>query len=298
MFFYKAYGLTICSEIDLPELNNEGLGTDVVITFGNINSTCENFEERDFGGDSKVRISDKYIYYLLDDMDICRINQGKEIVINQDTELDKSFLRVIILGPVLSILLHQRDNLVLHAGAVNINGGAVAFLGNNGSGKSTSIFALYNKGYPFVTDDSLPVTFNESDSPVVIPSYSRLKLRPDIITGLQGNLNIVSKTHKYSQKYSYYAKNNFSHNQLPLKKIYIIEKGEYWDLKSLKPTDSLIRLIKSSYCYGIFNKAEVSKNLINCSKIVKNLPIKLLKTHHSLEQLPELIKIIEQDNQN
>lgn len=298
MFFYKAYGLSISSEMHLPELSSNDLGKDVFITFGNVEPPEINIEERYFGGNSTVRFTSKGAYLFLDQIYICRISLGKEIVINPNTKLDESFLRVIILGPALSILLHQRGNLILHASAININGRAVAFLGNNGCGKSTSLIALHKNGYPIVTDDILPVKFNNEGLPIVTPSYSRMKLRSDVMNYMQGDIDFIPKTHVYSDKYYYFTENNFSHKQLPLKKIYIIQKGEEWSLNSLNPNESLMKLVKSSYCYGISSKEEIVKNLNECSKLVNNLPIKLLKIPQSLEQLPELIKIIENDNSN
>jgi hypothetical protein len=115
---------------------------------------------------------------------------------------------------------------------------------------------------------------------------------------LHGNLDSTLKTHIYSEKYSYSADDNFSYKELYLKKIYIIEKGERTGFNSLNHMESLMKLIESSYCYEIFNKNDLAENMLKCSKIVSNVPIKVLKVKHSLSQLSELSKIIENDNLN
>ena len=61
----------------------------------------------------------------------------------------------------MGILLHQRGRMVLHASAVNINDGAVAFMGHNGAGKSTTTFSFMASGYPLVADDILSLEFRE-----------------------------------------------------------------------------------------------------------------------------------------
>lgn len=294
MNFYVAYNLNICSEILLPELIGGGRGDDVAIIFRNI-APSKYLEEHDFSAAFKVKISNKSTYLFLDDVVICKITSGNEIVINPKTGLDEGYLRIIILGPALTIVLHQRKNLIIHGSAVNINGNAVAFLGTNGRGKSTTLFALYKSGYPLVTDDILSVECNDNCAPTVDPSYPRLKLRQDTMNFMQEDLDLTPKTHIYSEKYSYYVE-NFSNRKLFLNKIYVVEKGPECKLETLAPRESLMELIKSSYCYEIFSKDEITENLMSCSMVVDNTEIKLLKISHSFKELPNLIKIIEEDN--
>ena len=171
----------------------------------------------------------------------------------------------------------------------------VAFLGTNGRGKSTTLFALYKSGYPLVTDDILCVDCNDNHTPTVDPSYPRLKLRQDTMSFMDENLDSTPKTHIYSEKYSYLTE-NFSTDKLFLNKIYFVEKGPKCELESLNPRESLMELIKSSYCYEIFTKDEITENLMSCSRVVDNTEIKRLKISHSYTELPNLIKIIEEDN--
>ena len=81
-----------------------------------------------------------------------------------------------------------------------------------------------------------------------------------------------------------------------LNKIYVVEKDQECKLEKLSPREALMELIKSSYCYEIFSKDEITENLMSCSKLVDNTEIKRLKIAHSFKELPKLIKIIEEDN--
>ena len=65
-------------------------------------------------------------------------------------------LRTFLLGPALAVLLHQRGRLVLHAGAVAVNGRVAAFLGGPSWGKSTTTAALDRRGHGIMADDVDP----------------------------------------------------------------------------------------------------------------------------------------------
>jgi hypothetical protein len=86
--------------------------------------------------------------------DIARflLNDGSEIVVASESEASDADIPVFILGTVFGILLHQREQIVLHASAVRVNGKAVLFCGSSNAGKSTLAAALAQRGYPLVTD--------------------------------------------------------------------------------------------------------------------------------------------------
>ena len=154
---------------------------------------------------------------------------------------------------------------------------------------------MYKKGYPLLSDDLLSIKITNENEQIVYPGSKRIKLLPESINHSQENLNTLLKTHKYSHKYSYYAKNNFSSVSLPLKKIYVLEKSDKFDLKFLNPTESLMKLVENSYNYKVFNAKERAENLQHCSKIVEKVIIKHLKIEKSLHKIGKLIKIIEND---
>jgi len=83
---------------------------------------------------------------------------------------------IFILGTAFGILLHQREQVVLHASAVRVNGKAILFCGPSGAGKSTLAAALAQRGFPLVADDLCAITLAAGAAPMVQPDGRHLKL--------------------------------------------------------------------------------------------------------------------------
>lgn len=71
---------------------------------------------------------------------------------------DLSLLSVLVAGTALAILLALRGVTVLHASAVQVDQGAVAFIGGSGMGKSTLATLCCSRGARLITDDLLRLT--------------------------------------------------------------------------------------------------------------------------------------------
>jgi hypothetical protein len=56
-----------------------------------------------------------------------------------------------------------------------------------------------------------------------------------------------------------------------------------------------MEIVKSSYCYPIFDNDKVSENLNQCAKILKKVPVKVLKIKKSFANIPKIVEIVEKD---
>ncbi len=96
-------------------------------------------------------------------------------------------LRHLLLDQVLPRVLAHRGRLVLHAGAVEVAGRAVALIGETGRGKSTLVASLHTAGHPALTDDGLVVSDGGGELRA-LPLYAGLRLWPSSIAGLEAAL--------------------------------------------------------------------------------------------------------------
>jgi hypothetical protein len=172
--FYRVSGLSVASEIDLPGMiaGAPERAPQVTIRLGPVpeqlpDSTAIGPTWQIAGKQFLLRIPDIARFLLTD---------GSEIVVAPQSDATAADIPIFILGTVFGILLHQREQIVLHASAVRVNGKAVLFCGSSGAGKSTLAAALAQRGYPLVTDDFCTLTADGSAAPQVHPDGRQLKL--------------------------------------------------------------------------------------------------------------------------
>ncbi len=184
MQHYRICGLDFASELELPGAiaSPAPAGeTDVTVRRGPI---PDDLPEPSTKGPNWTMAGDRFLLRL---PGIARflISAGREIVIETVAGKEEADAVIFLLGSALSIVLHQRGRMVLHASAVSVGGKAVLFCGPSGAGKSTLAAALNERGYPFVNDDVCCIGFAAGRPPVVLPDGRLLKLWEDALDHLK-----------------------------------------------------------------------------------------------------------------
>lgn len=191
---YQAYGLTFVCDFALPELTAVdksqmplGVVPDVVIQVGQFLSPAEVQLATAPGAafEDVTRFEAHQSSLLFSDVGRFTITGGRHILVEPLEGRGASTWRLPLLGPVLALLLEQRGLFVLHAGAVEMGGVAVAFLGEKGQGKSTLNAAFASAGYPLFSDDVVALTWPESHNstafPLALSGFAQIKLVPDAV---------------------------------------------------------------------------------------------------------------------
>ena len=102
---------------------------------------------------------------------------------------------------VFTAVLQQRGVTTFHACAVETGAGAVLFAGRSGSGKSSLLAALVERGYAMLADDTAGVVLDSNGRPVVLPAFPRLKLWGDALDALAWRGRARGKAHEEMEKY-------------------------------------------------------------------------------------------------
>jgi hypothetical protein len=228
-------------------------------------------------------------------MSVFRIRRGAEVIIAPSPGADESVLRLLLLGPVLGVLLHQRDRLILHASAVAMTGAAVGFLGGSGSGKSTTAAALHARGFGLVTDDVLALDPGGPDGPVAYPGVPQLKLWPDAATAVGDDPDALPRLRPGDDKRARHALAGFRPEPLPLWRLYVLTDAERAGIDALSPRDAVIELVRYSYTPGLLQVLGPARHFRQCARLAAQVPVRRLRRPHSLAALAHLAAMVDED---
>ncbi|MEA5506359.1 hypothetical protein VB735_25260 [Halotia wernerae UHCC 0503] len=287
MKVYQAYNLCIASELFLPELIESQGNPDVIIRLGKLDHSTGVKFNRGSNFRGEVAEVGKFL-----------VSEGREIVIEPVMAVEEALLRTIVLGPILSILLRQRGLLVLHASCVEIKNHAVAFMGGSGWGKSTLAAAFHSQGYEILTDDVMPVEII-TGGVIVLPTYPQFKLCPEAATALGHNIESLSLVSQNSFKLAYKFPRGFQQTPLPLQRIYVLSKGTEHEITSLKPQDAFVELVRHTRAMSLVTEPEfLTSHLRLCTELVRHVNFRCFTRKPCLTDLPELVKLVENDLAN
>ncbi len=296
MYFYNVYGVSIRSEIELPELvPAAGNAEDVIIRFGRVDQL-------------PATVNSQFQSYWATPTETCLcfqgfgaflVRNGNEIIISPAPNVEERVIRLAILGPSLSMVLHQRGFLVLHASAVEIDGCAVAFLGNSGEGKSTMAGALHARGHRLIADDLAVVDFESAAHPILLPGFPQLKLWPEVASFLGEDPDKLAQLHPEMEKRARRTRDRFSETRLPLHRLYVLDRDDDPQIESLSPQSAFIELVRHSHDGLLLDETDTAVlHFRQCTRLVNTVSIRRLKRPRILSLLPQVAELIEADITN
>ncbi len=223
---YLAFGLHLRSEIPLPELavapgGNDGLP---VVTI-RIGAVPENIDDPRHSN-SNMQVAHDDFLLTAAGAGRYRVRGGEEIVVEPSPGAPERSVSMFLLGSAVGVLCHQRGLLPLHACAVEVDGGAMAFVGESGAGKSTLAAYLHDRGYRLLCDDVCVIGQGESGTPVAWPGVRRIKLWQDALTALRGGHGNLEPVMEGQDKYYVPVTSVSDHRPLPLKRIYVLDNAD------------------------------------------------------------------------
>jgi len=304
MVRYRAFGLTIESELPIPELmDGEQEHADVLIRYGHVESPQFDAENPY----SKVEKTGYGYKCYIKDIGGVRVEGGSEIVVCPLGDAEERGFRFLVTGIALGLLLHQRGFVTIHASAVSIRDHAVGFMGEKGTGKSTTACAFHVCGYPVVTDDLL--VLDVVDGTVVAhPGFPHLKLNPDSIeSSLEEDPNRFPKVDPcqgMNTKRSFNAGRGFVRRSLPLQSIYVLD---YHDenasappqaptSEEIKGGQACIELVRNSYVLRLLPEEGISRGYLDrCAEIAQAISVHRIRRNRSLAHLSTLVSFVERE---
>ena len=158
---YRAAGFAFDSEIWLPELVAENRDDEVAADF--------EFRRGDRPADGTG------LSMWLKNFGFAALD-ARHLVVSILAPCRAEVVGRVVATSGLNAIAYQRGLLPLHASAVAVGDGCVAFCGARGAGKSTLAAALAQAGYPLLSDDLLIVHPGFGTGPMAWPALTRPKL--------------------------------------------------------------------------------------------------------------------------
>ncbi|MER8413785.1 serine kinase [Mesorhizobium sp. M1342] len=294
--FYRAYGLTIASEVMLPELQPAPPGAaDLVIAVGAIDLPKPAPEAA-----TDFRFEPDRQYLAWHAVGAFLITDFSRIDIEPAPGVDDALLAFPLLGPVMALLLHRRGLLVLHASAIAAAGKSAIFMGDKGAGKSTTASAMIRAGHRLLTDDVVALDLANPSEPMTVPGFPQIKLAADAAAAISlGGAEVRPQVHPAIDKMQHRLNGDFSGDKVPATRIYILERGERADITPLPAITALPAIIKFSYVTR-FGRAALpddfaAAHLQQCSWIANHIGVYRLKVPTGLDRIGEAVELIEKD---
>ncbi|MER9302677.1 serine kinase [Mesorhizobium sp. M0293] len=294
--FYRAYGMTIASEVTLPELEPAPPGAaDVVIAVGAIDMPKPSPEAA-----TDFRFEPHRQYLTWHAVGAFLISDDCRIDIEPAPGVDDTLIAFPLLGPVMALLLHRRGLLVLHASAIAAAGTSAIFMGDKGAGKSTTASAMIRAGHQLLTDDVVALDLANPSEPMIVPGFPQIKLAADAAAAISlGEAEVRPQVHPAIDKMQHRLNGGFSGDKVRATRIYILERGEKADITPLPAIAALPAIIKFSYVTR-FGRAALPSDfaavhLRQCSAIANHIGVCRLEVPTGLGRIGEAVDLIERD---
>jgi hypothetical protein len=183
---------------------------------------------------------------------------------------------------VMPIALQAHGRELLHASAVRMPAGVVAFCAVAETGKSTLAYGLGQRGYPVWADDAVCFE-NREHSTVALPLPFGLRLRP----ASAGFFEQEGMSDDFAGP---------GPDPAPLAAIFLPERlaaGGGMARSRLAPADAFSAVLAHGYCLTTGNTERTRRMIAEYMELTDRVPAFRLAFEPGLEQLPAILDLVE-----
>lgn len=286
-FHYSVFGLSVQSDLPLPQLlATAAVETpDVSIRLAAIPESAERSSGTYAGQDGVLLVVEGVASF--------RIRAGREILVQAAQDSSDQNVRLYLLGSAMGMLLHQRALLPLHANCVEIDGGAFAFMGRPGAGKSTLAGWFHDRGFRLLADDVSVVGFDEGEGrALVYPGIPRLRLWREALEASGRSSADHSLSYEGDETYEKYdvpvAPEGTATEPRPLVAIYVLGSAREASIVPLQGLGAAEAIFANTYRGAYLATAgDPREHWSACLRLVRTIPVFLVERHLGFEHLDE-----------
>ncbi|WP_374794214.1 hypothetical protein [Aerosakkonema funiforme] len=320
-YFYKVYGLTLRSNQSLMNVLEISPSVDVWDVSIHLSRTLE--ESSMPISRSAWQISPKHpgvtmathekgiyllLQYILNEFAYAEfvINpSGDQIWIAVGKEANLRGVVSLLFGVVLGCVLRIRSVTCLHASVVIIKNMAIALLGAEGAGKSTTTAALLQCGGQLFAED-VAALVEQKQQFLVQPGYQAIRLNEDAATQLYGSsecLQLITSNPDIwpTKKELCLLKNEklVPESPVPLAAIYILEERcanrTTVEIQATPPITGLFNLVRNTYASWMLEEENKRIEFELLGRLAAKVPLKKVYRPDNLSMLPQISQAIIED---
>jgi hypothetical protein len=154
---------------------------------------------------------------------------------------------------------------------------------------------LNARGHQVVADDISLIDGGVLSPFTVTPAFPRMKLWPESLKALGQDPQALPTLRNGLEKRSLAVRDTFATTTLPLKRIYILSRGDSTGIDPLAPVSALLELVTHSYGARLLRHVHTASHFQRYSRIASTIPVRRLTRRWSLDDLPALAQAVEED---
>jgi hypothetical protein len=202
---------------------------------------------------------------------------GVEAVAREDVAPEK--IRDAHRRLVLPLALQALGQEVLHASAVAVEAGAVAFCAESGTGKSTVVYALARRGHPPCADDAVAVEFGRR-GPELIPLPFALRLRPASAAYYGEDVRTIEVQHPVARQ--------------PLVAVCVLQRDdEGTGVRRLGRAEAFPAMLAHAYSFGLNDERRRRRMMQHYLSLASEVPVFRVVLGSGLSTLADTLDEVE-----
>jgi hypothetical protein len=286
---YRAYGLSIHTELACPELSPLALEVEEPDVMIHLLPPAIELGEPLANGHYEVL--PRLFRLVVPGVARYRVEGGSRIFIEPNPDVPVEKVRLFLLGSVMGALLYQRGFFPLHGSAVETPWGAMIFVGTQGAGKSTLAAQFLRKGFRLLSDDVCAVAPAFKGFQVV-PALAHFRLCEDAFVRFGSPTAARFDVDKFvvpmGEQYCPHA--------VPLTAIHILadHERESPEFQVVRGFDRVQRLLENLYRPHYLKGQETQRDLMRLAgQIAEKATLAYVTRRRNASALDDLVEFLE-----
>lgn len=210
---------------------------------------------------------------------------------------DETTVEHLYVNQVAPLAMSRQGVPAFHASVVTVPGGAVAFLGKAGMGKSTLAASFALNEAEFLTDDSLVIE-ETGDVCLALPSHPSLRLWEDSLEALIDNTTRRAAAINYSTKARLLAGQALSHRAKPqlLLAAFVLEQRDASriSVRELAGAERHMAWVNNSFLLDVEDQGLLAKHFDWTCRISATIPTLALDYPRDYGMLKDVRDVVRQ----